>query len=153
MIIIRKAHTGDVSVVAEMVTLLMSEFSGNKVDQENYRDTASVLLNKAEYFSAFLAFDEYKKCIGMITVTEICTIYAKGRFGVIQELYVLSEYRSMKVGHELIKKVLEYAKSRSWSRIEVGAPDRVVWARTMEFYLREGFIEIGPRLKLVFNGS
>lgn len=87
----------------------------------------------------------------MITVTDIYTIYAEGRLGIIQELYVLPEYRSKKVGHELIKKVLEFAKSKGWRRIEVGAPDREVWARTMKFYLKEGFVEIGPRLKLVLT--
>ena len=149
LFIIRKAHTDDVSIVVEMATLLLSELRGKRLDQENYKDITFVLLNKPEYFSVFLAFNEYDNCVGMITVTEIYTIYAEGQFGIIQELYVLPEYRFMKVGHELIKEVIRFAKSRGWRRIEVGAPDRKEWAQTMKFYLREGFEEIGPRLKLI----
>ena len=33
-------------------------------------------------------------------------------------------------------------------QIEVGAPPMPQWQRTLDFYLRAGFVEVGPRLKL-----
>ena len=33
------------------------------------------------------------------------------------------------------------------NRVEVGAPDVPRWQRTVNFYLKEGFVEVGPRLK------
>jgi GNAT superfamily N-acetyltransferase len=74
-------------------------------------------------------------------------IYVPGRFGIINEFYVLPEYRCFGIGKRLVDQVLELGKQNCWKRIEVGAPNNEMWHRTIEFYLREGFLEIGPRLK------
>jgi len=49
----------------------------------------------------------------------------------------------------LLTEAEQLAKARSWTRFEVGAPDQPAWARTVQFYLREGFEEVGPRLRKV----
>ena len=72
----------------------------------------------------------------------------RGTFGLIHEFYVLPEKRSSSIGHQLIKAIISHGKGRSWHRIEVGAPNQQIWGRTIFFYKREGFVEIGPRLKL-----
>ncbi len=149
MLKIKKAKTEDASILTLMVVSLLSELSGEVLEQEKYNDLCVKLLNRSDFFTGFLAFNEFDHCIGILTVTETCSIYAGGCFGVIQELYVLPEYRSMNIGHELIKEVVSFAESRAWRRIEVGAPDRDKWVRTIKFYEKEGFEEIGPRLKLV----
>jgi GNAT superfamily N-acetyltransferase len=110
-----------------------------------------VLLQKPESYTAFLAFGESNDCIGMVTVASSCSIYAGGHFGIIQELYVRPDYRQLQIGHQLIEEVVRYAKGRHWKRIEVGAPEAEKWARTIAFYQREGFVEIGPRLKFVLS--
>ncbi|SFM46872.1 Ribosomal protein S18 acetylase RimI [Paenibacillus sp. 1_12] len=149
MIKIRRAKANDSNILAKMVVLLLSDLTGNEIDQEPYMAISSQLLDKSDSFSAFLAFNESDQCIGVITVTECCAIYARGSYGVIQELYVLPNYRSKHIGHELMKEVVCLAKTKGWNRLEVGAPNEDKWERTIQFYEREGFREIGPRLKLV----
>jgi GNAT superfamily N-acetyltransferase len=87
----------------------------------------------------------------MITVAQSIAIYSLGKFGIINELYVLPEYRSCGIGKLLLDEVVKLAKSKAWKRIEVGAPNQEKWQRTIDFYIKEGFIEIGPRLKRVLD--
>ncbi len=145
---IRRAQVEDANILAEMVAQLMSELSGQTYKEENFRDISALLLARSDYLAAFLAFDEGNRYVGMITVAEVSSIYAAGQFGLIHEMYVLPEYRSKDVGRLLIKQVVDYTAEQRWKRLEVGTPDREIWSRTLEFYKREGFIEIGPRLKL-----
>ncbi len=97
--------------------------------------------------STLLAFDEDGDAVGIITVAEYASIYARGLVGAINELYVVPEYRSEGVGKILLDEVRKLAESRDWKRIEVTTPGES-FEKTMRFYLREGFMEIGPRLKL-----
>ena len=59
------------------------------------------------------------------------------------------------VGHalrlelRLIEEAARIARSQGWRRLEVGAPDQPSWRRTLNFYVREGFVEVGPCLKLI----
>lgn len=145
MIKIRLADINDAEIVTEMIVSLLTELTSSPYDKSKYISVTKELLNESKYF-VYLASDENGKCVGSISVTESRSIYAGGKFGIIQELYVLSEYRSQKVGCDLIKKVIEMSREKKWARLEVGAPDANKWNRTVDFYKREGFIEIGPRL-------
>jgi hypothetical protein len=48
----------------------------------------------------------------------------------------------------LIDHVKAFARSHGWKNIEVGAPDLERWSRSIAFYKRLGFVEVGPRLDL-----
>lgn len=149
---IRKAEVTDSIILTEMVVSLLSELSGEEIeeiDQDKYLNTCVKLLEIPEIFFALLAFNNSDKCIGVITATRSCSIYAAGIFGIIQELYVLPDYRSKQIGRKLIEELVSFAKTSGWCRIEVGAPNADIWDKTIRFYKREGFEEIGPRLKLV----
>lgn len=65
----------------------------------------------------------------------------------IVELYIAPTYRSQGVGALLLDRAIAFARTRGWSRLEVGAPDQPRWSRTVDFYRRQGFVEVGPRLK------
>jgi hypothetical protein len=51
------------------------------------------------------------------------------------------------VAPPLIEAAREFGKTRGWTHVEVTAPPLPKWRRTVDFYLREGFTEIGVRLK------
>ncbi|RKX31942.1 MAG: hypothetical protein DRP46_02215 [Candidatus Zixiibacteriota bacterium] len=78
-------------------------------------------------------------------------IYANGRYGIINEMYVPPEFRSSGFGEKLIETVKEYAKSRGWVRIDVTARPGEKWRRTVGFYKREGFTFTGPKLRFLFE--
>jgi len=96
---------------------------------------------------AFIALDADSP-VALLTLNECASLYAGGRFGEICELYVRSSFRGGFVGHRLLDAAVALARNRRWRRLEVGAPPVPQWQRTVTFYERNGFVVIGPRLKL-----
>ena len=82
-----------------------------------------------------------------VMLNECAAIYANGLFGEITELYVEPANRSCGVAPSLISAAVDLGRRKGWTRLEVGAPDQPRWSRTLAFYLEEGFVEVGPRLK------
>ena len=119
MATIRKATVEDAGGILRLTKCLFSELG----HQRPMNDQQSVLfcrdiLTSGEY-RVFLSNGAQGHANGVITLSEGLSIYAAGRFGVIREFYVVPDMRSRGIGKAF------YA-----------------------FYLREGFGEIGPRLKL-----
>ena len=84
----------------------------------------------------------------MITIAHSFAIYNGGDFGVITELYVDRNQRSKGIGKLLLDKAYEFARQHDWQKIEVGAPDKTAWPRTIDFYKQNGFSEKGPKLRI-----
>jgi GNAT superfamily N-acetyltransferase len=136
--------------IIRLVTELISELGGKRfvIDEINAIGFIERSIDKGKYF-AFLALDARQNAFGIITVGESGAVYAGGLFGVIHEFYIVREMRSNGFGNQLIAKVKETATVMGWKRLEVGAPPYPQWERTESFYLREGFVEIGPRLRWI----
>ena len=140
---------------------LLAGFIGNLLEDFNLKSRATFNIDLAaiqittiqllarDNFAAFIAIDNgISQPIGMITVAQATAIYNGGDFGVITELYVKAEYRSGGIGKLLIEKALDFAKSRSWEKVEVGAPNKTEWPRTIDFYKKNGFEEKGTKLRI-----
>lgn len=100
-----------------------------------------------ERFTAFLARAPGGEAVGVATLVETFAIYAGGRYGVIDEMYVAPEYRCRGVGRQLIDAVKRHGRLRGWARVDVSAPPEGRWARTVAFYERQGFVFTGPKLR------
>lgn len=151
VISVRQAEKADVKAVAQLVHALLCELSSAREDWPSRVAIETVterLLQKSCGVWAFLAFDKPDAAVGVLTLSECCAIYAGGKFGKISELYVTPESRSDRVGARLLEAATVFGKSKQWGRLEVGAPDVPRWNRTVSFYLDNGFVEVGPRLKL-----
>jgi GNAT superfamily N-acetyltransferase len=142
---IRRAYVDEAAVVAVLVGRLLVELGGEPVDERALFETARKLFAAGEV-TALLAFVEDHP-VGVVTLNQCAAIYAGGRFGEICELYVAPEHRSAEVGRKLVEAALDHARESGWSRLEVGAPDGARWQRSLDFYLANGFTEVGPRLK------
>jgi len=105
-------------------------------DSQKYISAARQLLQAEGNVWALLAKTESGEIVGMLTLNQCSAIYSCGSFGEICELYVGDSGRSSGVGAKL------------WPEIEVGAPPQPDWKRTFEFYLKQGFEYVGPRLYL-----
>ena len=86
------------------------------------------------------------KTVGVMTIAETLSLYAGGYIGVINELYVVPEYRSEGVGKILLDAARDLADERGWRRLEVTTPG-AEYQKTLHFYEKEGFLPIGPRYK------
>ena len=149
-ITIREATTEDAPIVGELAYKLVCEIAPEAIDSislESYRSSAADLLARKDRFWALLAEAADGEAVGLVTLNECAAIYAGGRFGEIPELFVAPSHRSQGVASSLLRAAGAFARRRDWSRLEVGAPDQPRWQRTVKFYLREGFVEVGPRLK------
>ena len=79
--------------------------------------------------------------------------YAGGRYGLISELYVDPGYRNAGVGRQLLAAVHAEGVSRGWHRLDVAAPPDPRWDRTFSFYLNNGFVFTGRKLKCLLESN
>ena len=68
---------------------------------------------------------------GLATLTRTQAIYAGGEYGVIDEMYVAPEARSLGVGAKLVEACVDEAKVQGWKRLDVTAPTEERWVRTV----------------------
>ena len=145
---IRKALIDDADTVSRLARELFLEL-GHTPPIADFKQSVAFckdMLEKDEYL-VFLAVNSKGFADGILTMNEGVSIYAGGRFGVIREFYVVPEIRSRGVGKALLERAKEFSRSKGWRRIEVTPPSKDDHIRTYSFYTREGFREIGPRLK------
>jgi GNAT superfamily N-acetyltransferase len=85
------------------------------------------------------------------TLAESFAVFAGGRYGIINELWVHEGSRSAGVGGLMIEHLAEFGRRRGWKRIDVSAPQDPKWDRSLAFYLARGFQQTGRKLKLMLN--
>ncbi len=147
---IREASSNDSDIVGTLVNALLCEL----MPQSHYEDQlvdhieAANSLMSSGYLNALLAYNKHGKAIGVCTMHQCAAVYAKGLFGEISELYIDPDYRSGGLGADFIKAARVFGHSKGWRILEVGAPDVPRWQRTVNFYLSQGFSEVGPRLEI-----
>lgn len=147
--VIEQATKKHVNIISELIARLLSELDGKQYSRFDFIKTTDSLMNDSVTpYTVFLAKDEFKY-IGLISIVECRAIYAQGKYGVIQELYIDSEYRSSGVGKSLLDCGASYGRKRHWTRLEVTAPNATKWKRTLQFYKKHDFVQIGPRLKRI----
>jgi GNAT superfamily N-acetyltransferase len=147
-LIIRKAAIGDAEIVSKLTKELFEEV-GHIPSITDFNQSVAFckdILENDEYV-VLLAIDSKGLIAGILTLSEGISIYAGGRFGVIREFYVVPKMRSKGIGKALLEKAKEFSQNKGWKRIEVTPPSKEKHLRTYDFYAREGFREIGPRLK------
>jgi GNAT superfamily N-acetyltransferase len=153
-IVVRPAGPEEAERVGKLAhELLVELYPDTELEQKFFTDAARTLLGNSGGVWAFLATTNDARDVGLITLNECAAIYAGGHFGEISELYVAPDYRSKSVGAMLIEAAISFARKRGWPNIEVGAPSPPTWQRTVDFYLRQGFEVVGPRLDLELGGS
>jgi GNAT superfamily N-acetyltransferase len=145
---ILEANSQHTKVIVQKVAELIEELGGkpfvyNEAEIFCFIDHAM----EQGIYMAFLAINNTEKIVGILTLGESCAVYAGGKFGIIHEFYINPDKRSQGIGKLLLEKAKQKSLYLNWNRLEVGAPPSPAWDRTKDFYLREGFHEIGPRLK------
>ena len=152
-IVVKQATEEDIGSVIDLVQRLLIEL-GEEGDEAGLLDAAALgeaWRSGEERHFAFLALATGGVAVGVATVVEAFALYANGRYGIINEMYVAPEHRSGGVGALLVEAVKGFGRARGWRRVDVTAPESERWARTRRFYEKQGFIFTGPKLKLLFR--
>ena len=140
------ADIGDAMTVARFVHALLAELSrGEAATIDEVFEITSRVISEADVIAVIACLDGQP--VGAMTLNECTAIYAGGKFGEISELYVDPNHRSHGIAKLLLNSAQSEAVARGWKRIEVGAPGQPDWQRTLNFYLQNGFDEVGPRLR------
>ena len=146
-----KCDRNQSEIISDLIIDLLTDFnerSGSNfvIDRRFVIDTTNKLIDR-ETFGCYIAFQNQMP-VGLITISHSFAIYNGGDFGIITELYVDKEKRSQGIGKLLLEKAYEFAKHHNWTKLEVGAPNKSQWPRTIDFYKENGFEEKGPKLRL-----
>ena len=141
LVVADETHT---AIVAEMLANLFEEV-GHTLTASEIADIF-IEMDEDALHSTLLAFNDDGDAVGVLTLVESLALYAGGRIGVINELYVVPPYRSEGVGKILLDAAKSLADDRGWQRLEVTTPGEQ-YAKTLKFYEREGFMPVGPRYK------
>jgi GNAT superfamily N-acetyltransferase len=142
---IRPATAADSDDVCTLVFALFSELFPGMYALDRLRPVVERVMTRNADVFAFIACRNDEP-VGLMVLNQCTAIYALGIFGEITELYIDPRVRSSGLGGKLIETAVELARSRGWTMLEVGAPGVPAWQRTVDFYLRNGFEEVGPRL-------
>ncbi len=134
-------------VVAEMLGRLFEEV-GHTLSAEEIAALFADIDEDDRHATLLAKDDDSDRYVGIITLAETLSLYAGGRIGVINELYVEPDFRSEGVGKMLLDAAKELAEERGWARLEVTTPGED-YVKTLRFYEREGFMGIGPRYKFM----
>jgi len=153
-ITVEMANPDEFESVGVLVHRLLIELFPNEDEYrqpEKYISAAKRLLEREDNVWALVAKNEIGEIVGVLTLNECAAIYSGGNFGEISELFVDSSQRSSGVGARLIDAARQFAASKGWPEIEVGAPPQPEWKRSFDFYMSQGFKYSGPRLYLTLN--
>jgi GNAT superfamily N-acetyltransferase len=153
-IVVRQAGPEEFERVGQLIYELLAElYPELGYERDDFVNSARALLAGSNGVWSFLATTRDDRDVGVVTLNECAAIYAGGQFGEISELYVVPDGRSKNVGAQLIEAAAAFGRKRKWPFIEVGAPGGPAWQRTVDFYLKRGFEDIGPRLQLTLDGA
>lgn len=148
---IHHAALQDADIVGDLVTALFDELYDPEYGTQRrpiYRRAAAELIAAPEIYAAFLAVTSENEALGVLTLSQCVSIYAGGRFGEINEFYVVPSARKLGLGRALIAAAAEEAARRGWPHLEVGTAELPRWQRSVDFYRSCRFTEVGLRLEL-----
>ncbi|NOJ41500.1 GNAT family N-acetyltransferase [Bradyrhizobium australiense] len=153
MVTMREVSVDDATTVTQMVAALLAELGAGQAQAGLDTQLVANLLAMKQRVYGFLAFTE-ERPVGIIMVSESAALFARGTYGIITELYVVPDQRSSGVAMHLIEAAVGLGTEKGWGQLEVGAPRQPMWSRSPNsaLYLKAGFAEIGPRLRLPLHG-
>ena len=143
---IQKLAAADAAMAARFIAALLAELSGGGPCSPEALQPAAEELLASGSVTGFAAYG-LERPVGLLMLNQCAAVYAGGRFGEITELFVEPGWRSRGVAAALVSAAAEHGRQQGWKRLEVGAPGQPAWNRTLAFYQRCGFDEVGPRLR------
>ncbi len=137
---IDESSAGEVAGLAVCLTNEIMDRTGAKhfdVDDPKAIRLCEQFIRQGHYH-VIAAFDG-DRIIGFGALCESHSLYAEGTFGIVQEFYVLPEYRSRNIGTKLISEIVAFARRKNWKRLELCTPPVPAFDRTVAFYQANGF--------------
>jgi GNAT superfamily N-acetyltransferase len=147
---ILQATSDDAAVVASLVTALTHEICDRCNDQTHFDHNETLTAQLCarwidEGIYTVLLARSGAQAVGVVAIAESHALYAEGKIGIVQECYVVPEYRNRSVGAALLDAALALAPERGWACVELCTPPLPEFANTLAFYERLAFKPVGGR--------
>jgi len=144
-----QAKSSDAKIVGALVVQLTEEIC-ERTAAKHFDINLEGTVRRCEellfsgYYAAIIAWSKNTP-IAVSTITETYALYAGGAIGIIQEFYVLPEFRSSGIGSLLIEEVRNYGIKHNWSCLELCTPPLPEFDRALNFYQDNGLVPVGGR--------
>ena len=129
-------------IADEADTHIVSELLGKLFEEVGHSSTASEIadiflqIDSDDFHSTLLALDGDQDVVGVLTIVETLALYAGGRIGIVNELYVVPAYRSEGVGKMLLDEVCGKSKEQGGTCIVLQVNKKNT---ARKFYENNGF--------------
>ena len=141
---VRLAQPKDRDAALFLVRGLLAELGGTPPAPDAMSATFDRLVSDDS--AGFIVIGERgNAAIAVCTVSFLDALRTRGRYAIIQEMFVEPECRSSEVGMAVLKFALEHAVANGCQTVELGTP--YDGDRQIHFYRRAGFTEVGARLR------
>jgi len=150
--LVRRASRKDVPGVVVAVQELLLELGGSPPAMPELEEVVRELIGDRDA-GAVLVARAGERVVGMLAASWQLAMHVPGHYGLIQDLWVDSAWRSRSIGADLVTALVDLARERKLTRIEVGLP-RESFRRikaTEGFYLDNDFMPIGSRMRLTIS--
>jgi GNAT superfamily N-acetyltransferase len=140
----RLASADDRDTAVGLVRALLIELGGNPPSAVDLFSIFDRLVTDID--AGFIVVGESASgIVSVCTVSFLDAIRTRGRYAIIQEMFVEPEWRSTGVGMEVLRFALNHAVANGCQTVELGTPFH--GDRQIQFYRRAGFTEVGARLR------
>lgn len=149
---VRGATQADLAAVVSGVSELLRELGSEPPPASAMLQSAQALLDDPA-IGALLVAQAGGAVVGVLSASWQTAMHVPGRYALIQDLWVRSDWRSRSVGGDLLAALFALARDQGVTRAEVGLPRESFQAigATEAFYQRNGFAPLGPRMRRVFS--
>ena len=141
---VRLASPTDRDAALALVCGLLTELGGTPPSPADLAPVYDRLI--ANNGDGFIALGEDGGAlVAVCTVSYLQALRTRGRYAIIQEMFVEPHARSAGVGMDVLRFALEHAAANGCDTVELGTPYH--GERQIQFYRRAGFTEVGARLR------
>ena len=145
MLNVRLATADDQEDVLTLVRGLLIELGGSPAPAQA-QELSGVFNSLVSGSAGFVVIAEVEGVArAACTASYVTALRTAGRYCILQEMFVEPESRGSGVGQTVIEFALEHAAANGCEVVELGTPRNGF--RAIQFYEREGFENIGARMR------
>ncbi len=147
---VREAEGPDAAAAAAAIGELLVELGGEGPSQVALEEATRTLIEDPGAGVLLLAETD-ERLVGVLAASWQFAVHVPGHYGTIQDLWVHPDWRSKAIGRDLMEAFCGVARRHGAKRVEVGLPreDFANLRATEAFYLGNGFVSLGPRMRRV----
>ena len=147
MINVRLATANDRNAALRLVSSLLAELGGVPPSADAMAPVFDDLVSGGDAGFIAIGTDDAGAAVAVCTVSFLTALRTRGRYAIIQEMFVVPDARRSGAGMAVLRFALEHAAANGCGIVELGAPAN--GQRQIAFYRRAGFTEVGARLQYV----